>query len=88
MGSTLSTKQVAFTRQETADRAAFGYSGIRKLKGKIMSINRVAVLFILVLLTITANIHAQTPAAAQPSTVSSVTGSISPDGAVRIIAHG
>ena len=28
MGSTLSTRQVAFTRQETADRAAFGYAAI------------------------------------------------------------
>lgn len=53
-----------------------------------MSINRVAVIFILVLLTITANIHAQTPAAAQPSTVSSVTGTVTPDGALRMIAHG
>lgn len=53
-----------------------------------MSINRVAVIFILVLLTITANIQAQTPAAAQPSTVSSVTGSVTPDGTVRMIAHG
>ena len=53
-----------------------------------MSIKRFAVISILVLLTITANIQAQTPAAAQPSTVSSVTGSITPDGTVRMIAHG
>ena len=53
-----------------------------------MLINRVAVISILVLLTITANIYAQTPAAAQPSTVSSVTGSVTPDGVVRMIAHG
>jgi hypothetical protein len=53
-----------------------------------MSINRLAVIYILVLLTFTANIHAQTPAAAQPSTVSSVTGSVTPEGAVRMIAHG
>lgn len=53
-----------------------------------MSIKRFAVIYILVLLTITANIQAQTPAAAQPSTVSSVTGSVTPDGSVRMIAHG
>src|SRR5215216_6962842 len=62
--------------------------GIQKLEGEIMSINRVAVLLILVLLTFTANIQAQTPAAAQPSAVSSVTGSITPEGTVRMIAHG
>jgi len=44
-----------------------------------MSINRVAVLTILVLLTLTINIHAQT---------SSVTGTVTPEGAVRMIAHG
>ena len=53
-----------------------------------MSINRVAVISILVLLTFTANIQAQTPAAAQPSAVSSVTGSLTPEGTVRMIAHG
>jgi len=44
-----------------------------------MSINRVAVISILVLLTLTANIHAQTP---------SVTASVTPEGTVRMIAHG
>ena len=53
-----------------------------------MSINRVAVISILVLLTFTANVQAQTPAAAQPSAVSSVTGSLTPEGTVRMIAHG
>ena len=53
-----------------------------------MSINRVTVISILVLLTFTANIQAQTPAAAQPSTVSSVTASVTPEGTVRMIAHG
>src|SRR5215213_12002989 len=53
-----------------------------------MSINRVLVISILVLLTFTANIQAQTPAAAQPSTVSSITGSVTPEGTVRMIAHG
>ena len=53
-----------------------------------MSIKLVAVLSILVLLTFTANIQAQTPAAAQPSTVSSVTASVTPEGTVRTIAHG
>src|SRR5215213_9028108 len=46
-----------------------------------MSINRVAVISILVLLTFTANIQAQTPAA-------SVTGSVTSEGTVRMIAHG
>src|SRR5215218_2749103 len=53
-----------------------------------MNINRVVVISILVLLTFTANIQAQTPAAAQPSTVSSVTASVTPEGTVRMIAHG
>src|SRR5215213_8357021 len=44
-----------------------------------MSINRVAVISILVLLTFTVNIHAQT---------SSITGSVTPEGTVRMIAHG
>jgi len=51
-----------------------------------MSIKRIAVFYILVLLTFTVNIHAQTPA--QPSTVSSVTASVTPEGSVRMIAHG
>ena len=53
-----------------------------------MSIKRIAVFYILVLLTFTANIQAQTPAAAPPSTVSSVTASVTPEGSVRMIAHG
>ena len=53
-----------------------------------MKINRVAVIAILVLLTVTTNIQAQTPAAAPPSAVSSVTGSVTPEGTVRMIAHG
>ena len=53
-----------------------------------MSINRVAVISILVLLTFTTNIQAQTPAAPQPGTVSSVTASVTPEGTVRMIAHG
>jgi trimeric autotransporter adhesin len=61
---------------------------LKSWEGEIMSINKVAVIYILVLLTFTVNIHAQTPAAAQPSTVSSVTGSVTPEGAVRMIAHG
>lgn len=44
-----------------------------------MSIYRFAVISILVLLTFTVNIHAQTPA---------VTASVTPDGNVRMIAHG
>ena len=53
-----------------------------------MSINRVTVIAILVLLAITTNIYAQDPAATQAGPVSSVTGSVTPDGAVRMIAHG
>jgi len=44
-----------------------------------MSIKRFAVISILVLLTLTVNIQAQTPA---------VTASVTPDGNVRMIAHG
>jgi hypothetical protein len=46
-----------------------------------MSINRVTLITILFLASFIANIHAQT----QPR---SVTGSITPEGAVRMIAHG
>jgi len=53
-----------------------------------MSINRVAVISILLLITLITNIHAQTPAVTPPSTVSSVTGSMTPEGTVRMIAHG
>jgi hypothetical protein len=61
-----------------------------------MSINRFAAVAILVLIVLTANIYAQDPPAAQtsagssttPSAVSSVTASITPEGAVRMIAHG
>jgi hypothetical protein len=51
-----------------------------------MSNTRVAIIAILVLFTFTTNIHAQT--AAQPSSVSSVTGSVTSDGNVRMMAHG
>ena len=44
-----------------------------------MFIKRFAVISILVLLTLTVNIQAQTPA---------VTASVTPDGNVRMIAHG
>ena len=50
-----------------------------------MSIKAIA---ILVLIVFTANIQAQTPAAAQPAAVSSVTGTVTAEGAVRMIAHG
>ena len=50
--------------------------------------NRIKVISILVLLFFTANIQAQNPAATQPSSVSSVTGSVTPEGIVRMMAHG
>jgi hypothetical protein len=53
-----------------------------------MSINRITVIAILVLLTFATNIRAQEPAAIQPAAVSSVTGTVTSDGAVRMIAHG
>src|ERR1041384_4534149 len=53
-----------------------------------MSTNRVTVIALLVLLAITTNIYAQDPAATQSGPVSSVTGSVTSDGAVRMIAHG
>src|SRR5215213_4012266 len=53
-----------------------------------MSINRVTLIAILVLLIFTTNIQAQNPVAAQPTSVSSVTGSVTPEGTVRMIAHG
>src|SRR5678816_4255087 len=80
MGRTLSTRQVALVRQETADqKRSANKAALESRKGEIMSINRVAVISILVLLTLTANIHAQTP---------SVTASVTPEGTVRMIAHG
>src|SRR5215217_1505077 len=53
-----------------------------------MSINRVTIIAILVLLAFSTNIYAQDPAATQPGPVSSVTGSVTSDGTVRMIAHG
>ena len=53
-----------------------------------MSINGVTVIALLVLLAITTNTYAQDPAATQTGPVSSVTGSVTSDGAVRLIAHG
>lgn len=53
-----------------------------------MSTNRVTVIAILVLLMFTTNIHAQTTAATQPGPMPSITGSVTPAGTVRMIAHG
>jgi hypothetical protein len=53
-----------------------------------MSINRVTIIALLVLLAFSTNIYAQDPAAVQPGPVSSVTGSVTSDGTVRMIAHG
>ena len=49
--------------------------------------NRITLIAILVLVFIT-NIQAQNPAVTQPGSVSSVTGSVTPEGIVRMIAHG
>jgi hypothetical protein len=49
--------------------------------------NRITLIAILVLVLFTTNIQAQNPAAAAGST-SSVTGSVTPEGIVRMIAHG
>ena len=46
------------------------------------------VIAILVVLIFITNVHAQNSAVVQPTSVSSVTGSITPDGTVRMIAHG
>ncbi|HVF23803.1 MAG TPA: tail fiber domain-containing protein [Pyrinomonadaceae bacterium] len=51
-----------------------------------MLINRLTTIAILVLMLVTTNVHAQT--AAQTGPGSSVTGSVTPEGAVRMIAHG
>jgi len=53
-----------------------------------MSINRITIIALLLLLVFTTNMYAQDPAATQPAPVSSVTGSVTSDGAVRMIAHG
>ena len=53
-----------------------------------MSINRVTIIALLVLLAFTTNIYAQDPVTTQPGPVSSVTGSVTSDGTVRMIAHG
>lgn len=50
-----------------------------------MSIPRTIAIAILVLIVLIANIHAQT---ATTTTVSSVTGTVTSEGAVRMIAHG
>src|SRR4029079_4304593 len=88
MGSTLSTTRVALARQESRSSSIGSHAALEKSKGKIMSIKRIAVFYVLVLLTFTTNIQAQTPAPGQPSTVSSVTASVTPDASVRMIAHG
>ncbi len=53
-----------------------------------MSINRVTIIAIFVLLILTTNIYAQDAAATQTGPVSSVTGSVTSDGTVRMIANG
>jgi len=53
-----------------------------------MSINRITIIALLLLLVFTTTMYAQDPAATQPAPVSSVTGSVTSDGAVRMIAHG
>ena len=53
-----------------------------------MLARKVAAIAILILIVFTANIHAQNSTPSQSSAVSSVTGSITPEGTVRMIAHG
>jgi len=53
-----------------------------------MRVNRIAAAAILVLIVFTFNLQAQSPAATQPNAVSSVTGSVTSEGTVRMIAHG
>lgn len=53
-----------------------------------MSINRIIVIAVLVLLASITNIQAQDTAATPPVSLSSVTGSVTTDGTVRMIAHG
>jgi ubiquinone biosynthesis protein UbiJ len=50
--------------------------------------NRITLIAILVLVLFTTNIQAQNAAATQPPSVSPVTGSVTPEGVVRMIAHG
>ena len=53
-----------------------------------MSINRVKIIAILVLLAFSTNMYAQDPATTPAGAVSSVTGSVTSDSTVRMIAHG
>ena len=53
-----------------------------------MSINRITATAILVLVVFITSIHAQTPTVSQPGPVSSVTGSLTTTGTVRMMAHG
>src|SRR5215213_3631346 len=53
-----------------------------------MSINHIRTIAILVLLVFTTTAYGQNPPAIQPGPVSTVTGSVSADGTVRMIAHG
>lgn len=53
-----------------------------------MSISKFALIAVLVLVVFTSTIHAQTPTATQPGSVSSVTGTVTSEGTVRMIAHG
>lgn len=53
-----------------------------------MSTNRILVIAILLLLASITNIQAQDTTVTQPVSLSSVTGSVAPDGTVRMIAHG
>ena len=53
-----------------------------------MSVNRINIIALLVLLAFTINIHAQDTTTTQTSPVSSVTGSVTPDGSIRMMAHG
>ncbi|HZN00927.1 MAG TPA: tail fiber domain-containing protein [Pyrinomonadaceae bacterium] len=53
-----------------------------------MSLNRITATAILVLVIFITSVYAQTPTVSQPGPVSSVTGSLTTAGTVRMIAHG
>jgi hypothetical protein len=50
--------------------------------------NRIIAIAFILCAFVTTNVYAQNTAAPQPGPSSSVTGSITPEGAVRMIAHG
>jgi hypothetical protein len=89
MGSPALTLQIALA-DERVDNGNRPKAATCNIPGgtRVMSLNCITAIAILALIVFTANIQAQTPAAAQPGAVSSVTGTVTAEGAVRMIAHG